>query len=206
MKYTSTRSYESEVAPGVTITLRKVNEKRRAELMRQTAPFIEQQRAIAKKFLEIQARATPVFEGQDEAGNPKPKMDPITCEQVTEYSAEDLVKLSDLLTERDNFETLEVNPIYIRWGVSSVDGLEIDGRPATVEDLLGDDSPDGLVKEILAVLQGKIDLSSEKKSASSLPSTSGDPAPDQIPHSSVITAEQTAATPEPGTVPSISQS
>lgn len=189
-QYTSTRSFESVKAPGVAVKLRKVNEKRRAELMRDIAPLVERQRAFAKKFASFSDRSKPVFKKDDE-GNDVPVMNLETCEQEKEFSPEDMLALTDLLQERDNFEALEVNPIYIRWGVASIEGLEIDGRPATVDDLLGDDCPDGLVKEILDVLSDKIDLSSKKNPDSSSLSTDADP---ELPTTSLSSATTAATT------------
>jgi hypothetical protein len=191
-QHSSKKTYESQVCEGVKITLRKTNEKRRAELMRSLAQPVEQEQALIKLFGAIRERAIPVWDGVDEQGNQKPKMDLETCEQVKDLSPEDTEAASKLLAELDAHKTLVMNPLFIRWGVSAVDGLEIDGRAATVEDLLGDDCPDGLVDEIIGVLQGKIDLTPAEKKILSAPAISES----QEPHTTQVSSATTASATE----------
>jgi hypothetical protein len=166
MNHISTRPFESRVCPGVTISLRKTNETRRAKLTRLLGPLFERTRELTERFAQLQERGTPVFEGVDEDGKPKPKLEVLKDGETTrvkEYSTEDRVAMGNLINERDSLAALEINPIYIRWGVASVEGLEIDGRPATVEDLMGDHCPDGLVKEILEAMAENDDAFREEK-------------------------------------------
>ena len=204
--YVSTRRFESKSLPGVFITLKKTNERRRAQLLRTLAPKFERLRELTKKFAEFQEQATPVFEGEDENGKPKPKMNPHTGEQVKEFKGDLSLQVDALLNEKEAFETLEVNPEYVRWGVSSIDGLEIDGRPATIEDLFADDFPDGIVTEIMDVIMGKIDLSADQKKASFSPIDYAEASPDAIPPSNATTAEPTEAITTSETAQSTSQS
>jgi hypothetical protein len=175
----TTRTLNSRVCPGVVITVRKITEKRRSRLMIQTAALLEKDRELAKRFEEINKRAKPVFEGVDEKGQMKPKMRPVVdgaspVEQEMEFTPEDARALLDVVRDRQSFEALEVHPVYISTFVSSVEGLLIDGKKATIDDLLGDDSPDGLTQEIVAFLLERIDLSSEEKKTSQSPSISAE--------------------------------
>jgi hypothetical protein len=169
VKYSSTRTIES-ITPGcggIVIKLRKTNERRRAELMRTLAAAIEEEAAILARLSEIQERATPVVDADG-----KPKLDPDTLEQAKELSPTDMEAALLIVRELGTFRTLNATPVYLRWGVASIDGLEIDDRAATVEDLVtGTDIPDGLTQEILDAIQAKTDIPSDKKNESSSPST-----------------------------------
>ena len=56
----------------------------------------------------------------------------------------------------------EVDRLYIRWALKAVDGLLIDGLPATPETLLLD-GPEELLKEALAIVRSECGLSDEEK-------------------------------------------
>src|ERR1022692_2203436 len=45
----------------------------------------------------------------------------------------------------------EIDAIHLRWGLAAIDGLEIDGAPATADSLI-DAGPEELVREILAAV------------------------------------------------------
>ncbi|HZU28680.1 MAG TPA: hypothetical protein VFA04_24355 [Bryobacteraceae bacterium] len=58
---------------------------------------------------------------------------------------------------------LEIESTYIRWGLIWMEGLTIDGAPATT-DLLISDGPEGLAREIAAAVKAQCALSeSERK-------------------------------------------
>ena len=174
VQYSSTRRIDSSKYPGVVYTLRKPNEKRRAELMRSLSSLLDKERDMQRRFAAIQERQTVV---KNEDGTEK--IDPETCEAVKEFKNPDDIKaITDVVQELNDFRVLEVNPIYLRWGLSKIEDLEIDGRPANIDDLLGDDAPEGLVEEILDALQGKTDLSPELKKRSESASTSDDQSPE----------------------------
>lgn len=56
----------------------------------------------------------------------------------------------------------EVDRLYLRWGLKAVDGLLIDGLPATPDTLLLD-GPEELVKEALAIVRNECSLAEEEK-------------------------------------------
>jgi hypothetical protein len=65
----------------------------------------------------------------------------------------------------------EVDRIYLRWGLRSVEGLEIDGQPATPEALL-ERGPEPLVDEALAAIRREAGLSEAERKNSRSPSIS----------------------------------
>jgi hypothetical protein len=57
---------------------------------------------------------------------------------------------------------LLVQKLYVEWGLAGLEGLSIDGEIATVG-LLIDKGPEGLVDEIVSVIQEEIELSEEER-------------------------------------------
>lgn len=56
----------------------------------------------------------------------------------------------------------EIDREYARWGLASVEGLEIDGRPATPEDLI-ERGPEKLVAEVLSAIRHEAGLDEEER-------------------------------------------
>jgi hypothetical protein len=56
----------------------------------------------------------------------------------------------------------EVDAMYLRWALVAVDGLEIDGEPATAEHLL-DRGPDDLAREIVGAIKEQCGLSEAER-------------------------------------------
>ncbi|HTR35950.1 MAG TPA: hypothetical protein VMH80_08625 [Bryobacteraceae bacterium] len=71
---------------------------------------------------------------------------------------------SDELQEKigANILTQEIDAMYMRWGLVSVDGLSIDGELATVDQLL-DSGPEELTQEALAAIRGQCGLSEAER-------------------------------------------
>ena len=59
-------------------------------------------------------------------------------------------------------ESLSIDRAYWKWGFESIDGLTIDGLPATAE-TLWDFGPEALLKEILSSIKDEIDLGDEER-------------------------------------------
>ena len=51
-----------------------------------------------------------------------------------------------------------VQKLYLEWAVADIDGLEIDGKPASLQ-MLMERGPETLVSEIAAVVRGQLELS-----------------------------------------------
>lgn len=56
----------------------------------------------------------------------------------------------------------EIRLSMLRWGLLSLDGLEIDGRPATVEDAINR-GPEALAEEAAAAIEAQLSLSEEER-------------------------------------------
>lgn len=87
----------------------------------------------------------------------------------------------------------EIDPVYVRWGLKSIDGLEIDGKPATPE-LLIEDGPPELYREILAAINEAAGLTERQRGESEPPTTSGAQADGRMSDSSAEPADAPATT------------
>jgi len=56
----------------------------------------------------------------------------------------------------------EIEATYLRWGLAGIDGLRIDGEPATV-DLLLDRGPEELTQEIATAIKAQCGLSEDER-------------------------------------------
>jgi hypothetical protein len=57
---------------------------------------------------------------------------------------------------------MEIDRLYWRWGVLSVEGIAIGGEPATLEMLI-DHGPEGLVHEIVAAVKRECGLTEDER-------------------------------------------
>lgn len=74
----------------------------------------------------------------------------------------------------------EIDAIHIRWGLAAIEGLEIDGAPATADSLI-EAGPEDLVQEILAGVRQETGLSADERKNFAPPSTScADEEPDRV--------------------------
>jgi hypothetical protein len=68
--------------------------------------------------------------------------------------------------EREQIEAAwlmqEIDSVYLRWGLEAVEGLEIDGEPATVDSLV-DLGPEKLAQEALAAVKAEAGLSEAER-------------------------------------------
>ena len=56
----------------------------------------------------------------------------------------------------------EIDGLYLRWGLVGIDGLAIDGEPATIE-LLFERGPEPLAREIVASIKAECGLSDAER-------------------------------------------
>ena len=61
-----------------------------------------------------------------------------------------------------NILTQEIEALYLRWGLVSLQGLSIDGEPATADRLL-EKGPEDLVHEIVAAVKSQCGLSEAER-------------------------------------------
>jgi len=65
----------------------------------------------------------------------------------------------------------EIDREHLRWGLASIEGLEIDGEPATPESLI-ESGPEDLLREALGAVRRQAGLSEEERKNSESHSTS----------------------------------
>jgi hypothetical protein len=88
----------------------------------------------------------------------------------------------------------EIGAAELRWGLQSIEGLEIDSAPASAETLI-DNGPEPLVLEILAAIRHEAGLDEEERKNSEPPSTScAGPEPDGAMRGSAATASASGST------------
>jgi hypothetical protein len=56
----------------------------------------------------------------------------------------------------------EIEEMYLRWALVSVDGLRIDGEPATIEKVI-EKGPDDLTREIVTAIKAQCGLSETER-------------------------------------------
>jgi hypothetical protein len=164
MNYLSTESFESKAFPGITVKLKKMSQRRRAEFNLSMAPLLAKARvlAIANEPIEqeyaehLKACEIAKANGATEPVFPDDKLD----------------QLGKAWTEQRRFEQDEMAPPLLRWGVASIDGLSIDEKPATVESLI-DAGPPELCEEITGEVSRVMRLSAAEIKNSGSPTTSG---------------------------------
>lgn len=151
-KFVSTVRKESTTFPGVFYTLNKMSEARRSQLRLKIAEpnsqirlKLREMERIEKEYPELEAR-------------PEELMDQILA----------------LAEEMDEIQMNKIDPEWIRWGLKSVEGLEIDDEPATPE-LLISAGPPKLFSEILGEIKAQAQLNGEEEKNSESPTTSGQP-------------------------------
>jgi len=96
----------------------------------------------------------------------------ILAEKQALNTESDVAKIADLLDRLTRIIEDEINPAWVRWGLHAVDGLEIDGEPATVESLIQTGPPE-LYAEILTAIRHAAGLSEDDQGNSASPTTSG---------------------------------
>lgn len=58
--------------------------------------------------------------------------------------------------------SLRIDEVFLRWGVTAVDGLEVDGKIISASDLI-DHAPESLVHEILCCIREAVALSQDEE-------------------------------------------
>ena len=145
MKYTSKKTLHSKLEgyEDVAFTLKKMAEGRRVALNMSLA---DAKATLRDLIAESQTILPDTPEGQV-----APPIDPA---QFAKYQT--LSDRINTLVEKD------INMAWLRWGLDSITGLEIDGQPCTVETLISDGPPE-LFAEILTAIRSEAELSTEAR-------------------------------------------
>jgi hypothetical protein len=164
MNYLSTESFESKNFAGVTVKLKKMSQRRRAEFNLTMAALLDKARNIdiANEPLELEYSA---FLKSVDAAKASDSELPV-------FPDDKLDALGKAWTAKRRFEQDEMAPPLLRWGVASIEGLVIDGKPADIE-LLIDAGPPELCEEISYQVTRVMNLSAAERKNSESPTTSG---------------------------------
>jgi hypothetical protein len=88
----------------------------------------------------------------------------------------------------------EMDAVHLRWGLDAIEGLTIDGAPATADSLI-EAGPEELLAEILAAVRHETGLDEEERKNSEPPSTScAGEEPDRAMRGSAASAVATVST------------
>lgn len=166
LNITSTVVVESKAVPGVKYTLKKMTEGRRIKLRAQIAK-------PARRLVEILGD----IEAERIALEYHMQQKKLAEENGIDFAETyNLTRVSELVTERDTLDKDEIRPAYLRWGLKSVDGLTIDGKPADAESIIenGSDEAIKLYEEMIAEIYKAAGLTERQEGESVPPTTSAD--------------------------------
>lgn len=152
--FKSTETIESAVIPSVRFTIRKPTQGRRTELHLSIA--------------EVAARYDAKIRELD-----KLRVETKSDDGSTVVSWSDTSEANRIAAEADIIDICELTPRYIRWGLLSVEGLAIDGEPATVETLLSS-GPEDIIPEIRDAVKRQLGLTLVQQKNSQAPTTSSE--------------------------------
>jgi len=181
--YRPTITFESQVFPGVSFTLRKMSEARRAEFTLATSD-------MQSRLLALTRESSALLESL-----------PQGAEVIAPDAAatiEDLhVKVTSLIAQ-------ELNPAYVRWGLKCIAGLDLEddeGNSAaltTAEALIADGPPE-LFAEICGAVRSASSMTEAELKNFVLPTIFGVQTAGSAPNSSALNVSD-AGTSEAGTV------
>jgi len=151
--YESRKIVESKTPgfEGVKFIIHRFSEGRRIALRLQTADALKRLEEIAGETALLEAGGTD--------------------KEEQERRFRSLVALG---AETDRLIHEQINPTWLRWGIVSIEGLEIDNTPATAESLF-QSGPRELYAEAVALIKEESGLSAEDQKNSESPTTSSAP-------------------------------
>jgi len=218
MNYCSRTTLQSTTCEGVSFTIRKMNEKRRVEREMKVATIrtrlIESQKNLkalidealpAEQLLtstEVDIeKAAAAHEGPEipVVANIRTLLTALKAERQKNKElrnaapAAPVGELDKINAEFDNILHAEWYPAWIKWGLYSIQGLDIDDAPATPETLI-EGGPSELVSEIFQAIQKASGLSAAAGESSPSLGTSADPGDGKTSSSIAISAELPAGT------------
>jgi len=220
MKYCSRTKHESTTCPGVVFVLQKMSELRRVQREMTIADLRTKLREESEALQNLLAQnATGELLTAEELAIEKFTSDKTVGEQVEVLpeTASILTLVKALRAERqktreflnalpvkpgaidhanaefDHTLHAEWYPAWIKWGLHSIDGLEIDDAPATADSLV-ESGPPELVEEIFKAIQAASGLSTAESGNSPAPGTSPDQAAEPTSSLTVTPAAPPAGT------------
>jgi hypothetical protein len=164
MDYFSTEVFQSKLFPEVTAKLKKMSQRRRAEFNLNFAKLIQQAQDLGEKHSGIDEKYSAYVKAYQTAK--------AAGAELPVFPDEDAKAFLKAQEDLERFDQDVMHPAVLRWGLASIEGLAIDGAPATVESLL-DGGPPELVEEISKEITRVMRLSAVEAKNSESPTTSG---------------------------------
>lgn len=171
VNYKSLVEFDSKLFPGLHLKLRKMSAGRRADYRVKTADV----------YTEIRKRREPV----DALLSKEKELD------EDDKTGKEEIDREVRQLQLDTWNEVIVPKLYpslIRWGVAEVSGVEVDGEPVTIDNLL-EKIPEDIVVEIGAAIDRIIGLSFEEQMLFESPSTSSAQVDGQTKNTSAPVAE-----------------
>jgi hypothetical protein len=150
VSFNSTETFESTARPGVKFTVRRLNKIQRTK---RDAGILEDRVKLSELMAEMRALTDP-------ATTPEEKTRVMLSREYQVLDARMGVPMVSV-----------IQPAYIRAGLLSIEGYEIDGKPATAESLI-EHGEDDLLEEIYVHCLTLSGLDGEQEKNSSSPGTS----------------------------------
>lgn len=182
MIYQSTETFDSTSFPGVKFTLRKWSVGRRKQYHAALSEPLHRLRLIQDELNDLYAL--------EKAAQERANIAPCTCShgehegpcqtpgctcKMGVLEPAQLNQAQKLLSDRMELIVDEIQPARIRWAVASIEGIEVDGEPLTVDRLI-ENGPDELSAEIDAKIEEMLFPREPEVKNSSSPTTSTAPA------------------------------
>jgi len=185
MNYESRKTFTSTSIPEVSFTLLKINVKRRLafnllmakkfealrEIYKRRKPFDEAYQSALKAARE---KARPEIEALMEAESISREEATKRSKVTLEFPEDQLEQIMAITQEAQEYDARECTPDMVKFFLQKIEGLEIDGAPATADSLI-DAGPDDLYQEIAQGISGQLGLTSTEKENLELAGTSEPP-------------------------------
>ena len=159
MNLTSTQTHDSDAIPGVKFTVRRLNYISRCE---RDLGILTNRSRLGSIMREMEMLCDGGSIERDDDG------------RVTNIAKGKEADFRRLDNEYAMLHQTQIVPAYIRAGLVSVEGLEVDGKAADVAAVLAS-APDALLDEIFAACYAASDLTDAQRKNSQSPGSSDDP-------------------------------
>lgn len=185
-EYSSTVVFESKLIPGAKFHLRKMSAGRRKEFNLATASILSEINRMAREMDVVDAEVKRAAEAA--------KLEPCTCDHPMESHADGtgecqvagckcrepkpdpVIGTQESLNKLDNdfwtYTNVVLFPAYIQWGVSEIEGYQINGQPATIDSMIAEGTED-VVSEVGNAIQTLIRMSPSQLRDFKWPTISG---------------------------------
>lgn len=212
MNYCSRVTIESQTCEGVSFTLKKLNEKRRVQREMTVAEIRTRLIDTQKRLKDLIDQAMPseslLTSAELDIEKAIPEGDPgagartltaaLTAERQKSKDLRDatpapLGEIDKMNASFDSILHAEWYPAWIKWGLHSIAGLEIDEAAATVDTLI-DSGPPELVEEIFKAIQAASGLSAATGESSPSVGSSAGPGDGKTNNSTATSAEPLTGT------------